>query len=133
MMTMTREAAVGRIRTKLIDMSEDGKSMCEIAAEKNVLCRGFHRDRVDELRKRYAGKIPNAANLGRSDLERLANEWQLERQRRERTLLCCDVQYMFYETCRAWDDFSNEDLARFGRELTGEDFAVRGPITLPVM
>jgi len=133
MMTITREAAVGRIRTKLIDMSEDGKSMCEIAAEKNILCRGFHRDSADELRKRYAGKIPNAANLCRSDLEQLANEWQLNRQRRERTLLSCDVQYMFYETCRAWDDFTNEDLARFCRELTGKDVAVRGPITLPVI
>jgi prophage tail gpP-like protein len=133
MMTITREAAVGRIRTKLIDMSEDGKSMCEIAAEKNVLCHGFHRDSADELRKRYAGKIPDAENLCRSDLEQRANEWQLKRQRKEGTLLCCDVQYMFYETCRGWDDFANEDLARFCRELTGEDFAVKGPITLPVI
>jgi prophage tail gpP-like protein len=133
MMTITREAAVGRIRTKLIDMSEDGKSMCEIAAEKNVLCHGFHRDSADELRKRYAGKIPDAENLCRSDLEQRANEWQLKRQRKEGTLLCCDVQYMFYETCRGWDDFTNEDLARFCRELTGKDFAVKGPITLPVI
>ena len=133
MMTITREAAVGRIRTKLIEMSEDGKSMCEIAAEKNILCCGFHRDSADELRKRYAGKITNAANLCRSELEQLANQWQLARQGKEGTLLCCDAQYMFYETCRAWDDFTNGDLARFCSELTGESFVVQGPITLPVI
>jgi hypothetical protein len=130
---INREAAVGRIRIKLIGMQEEGKSMCQIAAEKNVLCRGFHRDTADELRRRYAGKIPNAQNLCRSELERLANRWQLERQRREGTLLCCDVQHMFYETCRGWDDFANEELARYCQELTGEKVSVSGKKTLPVI
>lgn len=114
-------------------MKEEGKSMCQIASEKNVLCRGFHRDTADELRWRYAHQLPNAADLSRSELEQLANAWQIERQLRGKKLLCCDVQYMFYETCRGWDDFTNEELSRFCRELTGENVSVSGKITLPVM
>jgi hypothetical protein len=130
---ITREAAVGRIRSKLIEMAEDGKSMCQIAAEKNVLCRGFHHDTTDELRWRYADKIPNGPNLDRDQLEQLANAWQTWRQRKEGTLLCCDVQYMVYETCRGWDDFTNEELARFCLELTGERVSVSGKVTLPII
>jgi hypothetical protein len=130
---ITREAAVARIRTRLIAMKEEGKSMCLIAAEKNVLCRGFHRDTTDELRWRYVHEIPNAQDLSRSELEQLANAWQIERQVQEKRLLCCDVQYMFYETCRGWDDFTNDDLARFCLELTGEEVLVTGKITLPVI
>jgi hypothetical protein len=130
---ITREAAIGRIRIRLIAMKEEGKSMCQIAAEKNVLCRGFHRDTADELRWRYADKIPYAPNLCRSELEQIANAWQLERQRSEGTLLCCDVQSMYYETCRAWDDFTNDELARFCLELTGENVFVSGKVTSPAI
>jgi hypothetical protein len=44
----------------------------------------------------------------------------------EGALLSCDVQYRFYETCRGWDDFSNEDLARFCNEVTGLTVAIGG-------
>lgn len=131
--TITREAAVGRIRRKLIAMTEEGKSVCQIAAEKNILCRGFHQDTDDELRWRYVVAIPGAPEMSREDLERRANAWQLERQQHEGMLLCCDVQYACYETCRAWDDFTNEELARFCKELLGERIRVRDKISLPVI
>lgn len=123
---ISREAAIARIRQQLIAIQEEGKSVCQVAAERNVLCRGFHRDTDEELRYRYAEKIEKAPALPRETLQAEANRWQLERQHTEGTLLCCDVQYMFYETCRAWDDFSNEDLARFCAELAGESFRVVG-------
>jgi hypothetical protein len=47
--------------------------------------------------------------------------------------LCCDVQYACYETCRAWDEFTNEELARFWHELLGEKVRVEGKVTLPVI
>lgn len=130
---ITREAAVGRIRRRLIAMREDGKSTCQIAAENNVLCRGFHRDTDEELRQRYAGTIADAPRLSRKELESRANAWQLERQLHEKTLLCCDVQYMFYETCRGWDDFTNQDLSRFCLELLGERVRVVGEVALAVI
>jgi hypothetical protein len=40
------------------------------------------------------------------------------------TLLCCEVQYRFYETRRARDDFFNDELARFCHELLGEQVRV---------
>jgi hypothetical protein len=131
--TISRDTAVGRIRRQLIAMQEEGKSVCQIASEKNILCRGFHHDTDDELRWRYADRIAGAASLPRQELERRANMWQLERQRREGTLLCCDVQYMFNETCRAWDDFTNEELAQFCQELLGEQVRVIGGVSLPVV
>jgi hypothetical protein len=126
MNAITRETAVAQIRRQLIAMREEGKSVCQMAAEKGILCRGFSRDTDEELRRRYAAAIPAGANLARRELETRANSWQLERQKDIGTLLCCDVQYMFYKTCRAWDDFSNDDLARFCHELLGEQVQVMG-------
>jgi hypothetical protein len=123
---ITREEAVGRIRQQLIAMNADGKSVCRIAAERNILCGGFHRDSDDELRARYAGRIDGPTELSREELEDRANTWQLERQKNEGVRLSCDVQQMFYETCRGWDDFSNEELSRFCFELLGEEVAVLG-------
>jgi hypothetical protein len=126
MNAITRETAVAQIRGQLIAMQEEGQSVCRIAAEKGILCRGFSRDTDEELRRRYAAAIPAGADLARRELESRANSWQLERQRDEGSLLCCDVQYMSYETCRAWDDFSNDELARFCHELLGEQVRVTG-------
>jgi predicted Fe-S protein YdhL (DUF1289 family) len=126
MNAITRETAVAQIRRQLIAMREEGKSVCQMAAEKGILCRGFSRDTDEELRWRYAAATQLGGDLAREEMERRANAWQLERQRDIGTLLCCDVQYMFYETCRAWDDFSNDDLARFCHELLGEQVQVMG-------
>jgi hypothetical protein len=126
MNSITRETAVAQIRRQLIAMREEGKSVCQMTAEKGILCRGFSRDTDEELRWRYAAAIHPGGDLAREEMERRANAWQLERQRDEGTLLCCDVQYMFYETCRAWDDFSNDELARFCHELLSEQVQVMG-------
>jgi len=130
---ITREAAVARIRMQLVAIQVEGKSVCRIASERHVLCRGFRRDSDDELRLRYAGRIDGAAELSREELEERANAWQLERQAREGTRLCCDVQYMFYETCRGWDDFSNAQLSEFCLELLGERVRVIGKKELAVI
>lgn len=130
---ITREAAVACIRRQLIAMKEEGKSVCQIAAERNILCRGFRRDSDEELRQRYAGTIDGAADLSRDELEIRANTWQLERQKKEGVRLSCDVQHMFYQTCRGWDDFSNEELSRFCLELLGEPTRVMGQKELAVL
>jgi hypothetical protein len=126
---VTRETAVAQLRTKLISMTDAGKSVCRTASEKGLFCRGFHRDSDDELRFRYAATIENATELTRAELEERANAWQLARQKQEGTLLCCDVQFMTYETCRAWDDFSNEELSRFCEEMLGERVCVTGKVS----
>jgi hypothetical protein len=35
------------------------------------------------------------------------------------------VQKKFHYTCGGWDDFTNEDLVRFYREMTGRSVVVR--------
>ncbi|HSY50066.1 MAG TPA: hypothetical protein VLC46_14725 [Thermoanaerobaculia bacterium] len=132
-LVLTRETAVARLRRKLIAQREEGKSVCRMAAEKNIFCRGFLRDNDDDLRFRYAAAIDDAARLTREGLEERANVWQIERQRQEGALLCCDVQYMGYETCRAWDDFSNEELSRFCAEMLGENVRVTGKVSPAVL
>jgi len=132
-LVVTREAAVALLRRKLLALKEEGKSTCQIAAEKNIFCRGFDRDSDEELRIRYLGTIENASELTRAELLERANAWQLQRQQQAGTLLCCDVQYMCYETCRAWDDFSNDDLAHFCAEMLGESLRVTGKVTFAVV
>ncbi|MEA2766062.1 MAG: hypothetical protein QOK07_2466 [Gemmatimonadaceae bacterium] len=117
--TISREVAISRIRTEMAELCDGGKSACQVAAERNILCRGFNRDSDDELRRRYAPYVGAAERISRSDLERVANHWHLARQRTEDVPLACDVQYQHHQVCRGWDDFSNQELSDFCLELAG--------------
>jgi hypothetical protein len=128
---ISREAAIARLRAALIALGEEGKSMCRIAAEKGILCGGFHRYTDERLRETYAMVAPEG--LSRAEIEDRANRWQLERTELEGARVCCDVQYRFYETCRGWADFTNEALADFLLEIAGERVTVRGERTLPIL
>lgn len=129
--TISREVAIGRIRIKMVELCEPGKSACQVATERNILCKGFNRDSDEELRWRYAPYVCGAETLSRSDLERVANHWQLVRQRTEEALVACDVQNRYYQVCRGWNDFSNDELSSFCFELEGVLPTVIGEITLP--
>ena len=39
----------------------------------------------------------------------------------------------WYETCRACDDFTTEELAKFWQELMGEKVRVKGKVSLPII
>ena len=129
--TISRELAIGRIRIRMMELCDSGKSACQVATERNILCKGFRRDSDDQLRKRYAPYVGGAERISRSDLERAANHWQLARQRTEDAPVACDVQYRHYQVCRGWNDFSNEELSDFCLELVGVRPKVIGEITLP--
>jgi hypothetical protein len=131
--TISRETAIGRIRIRMIELCGAGKSACQVATERNILCKGFSRDSDDALRQRYSSYIGGADRLSRADLERAANHWQLARQRTEDTRVACDVQNRFNQVCRGWNDFSNAQLSEFCLELTGDRPKVIGAITLPVL
>ena len=129
--TISREAAIGRIRIRMMELCAGGKSACQVATEKNILCKGFKRDSDEELRRRYEPYIAGTERMSRSDLERAANHWQLIRQRTEQAPVACDVQYRYYQVCRGWNDFSNEELSDFCFELAGIRPHVIGVIALP--
>lgn len=115
--TMSREALIAELRQELLRRAGEDRSICQIAAEQQIFCRGFSRFSDPELRRRMlwiARKRPNAA---RTEIENLTDRWQLARQEYNDLPTSCDVQCREHDLCNGWDDFSDEDLARFHSEL----------------
>jgi hypothetical protein len=130
---ISREDAISRLRRKLRELTGNNASVCQVAAERGILCHGFARYTDRELRETYARIIPRNRLMSREEIERAADIWQLERQTDVGTLVSCDTQQMFYDTCRGWADFSNAQLAQFCLELLGETIVVSGDRTLAVI
>jgi hypothetical protein len=121
---ITRAEAVGRLRYELKRLTDDEHSMCQVAAKKGIFCHGFARFSDEELRKRFAGIVRSRPKVNRWQLEELANRWELARQIVQGVALACDAQTRDHDTCRGWDDFSNEEIARFCSDLLGLDVVV---------
>lgn len=121
---IARSTAIRRLRDVLVLMTDEDHSICRIAAERGIFCRGFKRYDDDELRQRYAWLVNRDPNIGRNRLEDLADRWQLARQVFDDVPIACDAQQIEHDTCGGWDEFSDEDLARFCRELLHENVIV---------
>ena len=122
--TIAREDAVKLLRAELLKLVDDENSICKIAAEKGIFCKGFQRYSDFELRKRYRWIARKDRRYTREEIEDLANRWQLARQEVDHLPLACDVQQKEHDSCGGWDDFSNEDISHFYAELTGRTFQV---------
>lgn len=121
---ITRNAAVRRLRDVLALMADEEHSVCRIAAERGIFCHGFRRFTDEELRRRYAWLVNRDPSISRQRLEELADRWQLARQVFDDVAVACDAQQIEHDTCGGWDEFSNDDLARFCRELLHESVIV---------
>jgi hypothetical protein len=121
---ISRGEAIGRLRHYLKTLTDDEHSMCQVAAKKGIFCHGFARFSDEELKKRFAGLLSLRPKLNRWQVEELANRWELARQMVDGVTLACDAQTIEHDTCRGWDDFPNEQLARFCADLLGLDVAV---------
>lgn len=121
---VTRKEAIDLLRAELLKKVDDETCICQAAAEGKIFCHGFSRYGDRELRARYHWLVRKRPTATREQLEELANEWQLARQEVRHTALACDVQQAEHDSCRGWDDFSNEDLARFVQELMGKPVVV---------
>src|ERR1700737_4516953 len=97
---ISREDAISRLRRKLLDLTDNGKSACQVATEHGIFCGGFKRYSDQELREAYRHLVQRNPSISRSELERAANEWELDRQADVGTLLSCDTQQLLNETCR---------------------------------
>ena len=117
---MKRGEAIARIREELVRMTDPEHSMCQVAAERGIFCNGFRRFSEKELRDRYWWIVRKRPNISRSELESVANEWQLARQDVNDATIACDVQAREHDTCGGWEDFSDADLETFYQQLTGE-------------
>jgi len=120
----TRREAIDRLRRALRKLSDDEHSMCQVAAERGIFCRGFRRWHDHEFHERWKAIIGQSTHLTRAQMEELANIWQLSEQIRFRVCLACDAQTISHGACRGWDEFSNEALGRFCEEILGRNVVV---------
>ena len=122
---VTRPEIINLLRSELQRRSGGEVSACKVAERDGVFCRGFARYSDAELWRRYDWIARSRPRINRAELEEIADRWQMARQEVEEIPLACDVQQKVHDTCRGWDDFSNEDLARYYFEMTGKELRVQ--------
>ncbi len=122
--TIRRADAIASLRTALLTLTDDEHSMCQVASDRGILCHGFRHFTDDELRASYDWLVRKNPTVTRAELESMANLWQLARQVLEGVPLACDVQRIEHDTCKGWDDFTNEQLEQYLRDVAGESVIV---------
>jgi hypothetical protein len=127
MKELTRREVISALRRELLAVTGEDHSVCQIAKEKNLFCRGFARWKLHELKQRYPQITRSHPHPTRAEMEDLADRWQMARQFATDEALACDVQMHEGEhrTCKGWDEFDDEELARFHAELCGEEVRIR--------
>lgn len=121
----SRGEAICRLRERLIPMTDDEHSLCQVAAERGIFCRGFRRWNASEFDRRWRDHIGRSTHLSRAQMEQYANLWQLAEQVRHRVTLACDGQRTSAQgPCRGWNEFSNDEIARFCADLLFENVEV---------
>jgi hypothetical protein len=120
---VSRPALIVALREELTRRAGE-TSICKLAAETGIFCKGFRRYSDAELKERYGWISKKNPDAPRKELEEVADRWQLARQDVVGALTSCDVQQLEHDACGGWDDFADDELARFLRELTGRDVVV---------
>jgi hypothetical protein len=123
--TQSRESIIGALRTELARRANGEMSICKLAAQNGIFCKGFDRYSDNELKRRFGWIVKRAPGATRQELEDVADRWQLARQDVDGVATACDVQQLEHDMCRGWDDFSNEQLSGFLLELAGPSVAVQ--------
>ncbi len=116
---LTREEAIGKLRGRLQKMAGQDHSICQVAAERGIFCRGFRRWHDAEFHERWRAVFGQSTHLSRPQIERLADLWQLSEQIRCGVGLACDAQTVAPGACRGWNEFSDDTLAGFCSEVLG--------------
>src|SRR5687767_15935164 len=121
---MPRSTIIAALRDELGRRAHGEMSICKLAAQTGVFCKGFRRYSDQQLKESYGWIAKKDPAMPRAELEEIADRWQLARQDVFGAQTSCDVQQLEHDSCGGWDDFSNDDLARFLRELTGRTVEV---------
>lgn len=121
---LTRTEAISYLRESLRKYTDCETSVCKAAADRDLFCRGFNRYTDDELRRRYSWIVEKRPDVTRAELEQIANDWQLAQQEVYELPIACDVQQKVRDTCRGWNDFTDEQLAKFFFQLTGKKITI---------
>jgi hypothetical protein len=121
----SRAEAISRLRDCLVPMTDGETSMCRVAAEQGIFCRGFRRWSVPEFDRRWRDFIGRSTHLSRAQMEEYANIWQLSEQVACGVSLACDAAAgVPHQPCRGWSEFSNDVLAQFCSDLLGANVEV---------
>ena len=123
----TRARAIGELRRALEGLVDDDRSLCQVAAEQGIFCRGFQRWPDSEFDRRFRTALGRSTHLTRLQMEAFANVWQLAEQIRCRVTLACDAQGPGRGACRGWDEFSNGDLERYCIDILGRNVVIEPP------
>ena len=116
---ISREDAISRLRRKLLDLTDNGKSACQVATEHGIFCGGFSGLSNKEFRERFSWIVRKRPGASREELEQLASLYHLGRQQVTGTAVCCDVETRDHCGCDGWNMFDSRTLERFCSELTG--------------
>jgi hypothetical protein len=121
---ITRENAIKLLHHVFVQLTDKKTSMCKVAGECDIFCRGFRALNDLELRERYGWLMDGRGRNWREEMEARANRWELLRQEFDGASLVCDIVSPSEKSCRGWDEFSNDDLGRFCGEIFGGTFLV---------
>jgi hypothetical protein len=129
MKELTRTEAIDALRAALLEVAGDEHSICKVARDKNLFCRGFAQWKLHELKAQYPQITRSRPRLTRAAMEDLADRWQMARQFVTGEHLACDVQLHegAHQTCRGWDEFDDAQLEQFHKDLCGEKLRITAP------
>jgi hypothetical protein len=115
----TRGKAIDRLRGCLEKLTDEERSMCQVAAEKGIFCRGFRRWSNAEFHRKWKPAIGSSTFLTRAQMEEFANLWQLTEQVRLRVPFACDAGALAHGACGGWDEFGADALEGFCADVLG--------------
>jgi hypothetical protein len=124
--SISRAEAISLLRNALMRIAGPDTSICKVAADRGIFCRGFRRYDEAGLRSEYKWLDDRRPGMSRDELEDLGDRWQLARQELHQLPTACDVQTHEHDTCGGWDDFTTDDLSRFILEVTKRRVVVEG-------
>src|SRR4051794_7763491 len=100
--TYSKQEAIDLLRSELLKLTDDDNSICKVAADRGIFCKGFQRYSEGGLRRRYEWLQKQEPEIPRDELEDRANHWQLARQELHEAPLACDVQQKEHDVCGGW-------------------------------
>jgi hypothetical protein len=115
---VSRASLIESLRQKLLGLAGEDQSICRLAAERGIFCHGFNRFSDADLKQRLHWIARRRPDATRAEIEELGDRWQMARQEVDHLPASCDVQMREQDLCGGWDDFTDQDLARFCDELS---------------
>lgn len=121
---VSRRQAIADLHAELLRCVDDQSSLCRVAGRQGFFCGGFAGMSPEERARRFP-RLPPEVLGDREAFERLAETDLLALQDVAVGRLPCDVDgELRVQPCAGWEEFYESELARFHRELCGEDVEV---------